>query len=148
MGALLLTPPTMGAMASTPASMSYATALVRNELFASPGLQRDVPKVLDPEEQVLLALPGVAGDFPDVLVVTARRLLVVKVTGGLKGAKVKREVPAPAVTGVSYRMGAFSRVKLAVQGRRDLKFMPHRKADAERFAGEFAHLLRMGELPA
>lgn len=135
-------------MVSTTASLSYATALVRNELFASPGLQRDVPKVLDPEEQVLLALPGVAGDFPDVLVVTAQRMLVVKVPGGFKGATAKREVPAAAVTGVAYRPGAFSRVKFTVQGARDLAFMPHRKADAERFAGEFEHLLRTGSLPS
>ena len=65
----------------------------------------------------------------------------------MKKAKIKREVPAAEVTGVQYRPGVFSRLKVTTSGR-DLKMMPHRKADAERFAREFEHLLRTGALPS
>ena len=136
-----------GAMATSRASMSYATALNRNELFSSPGLRRDVPKALDPQEEVLLALPGVAGDYPDVMIATVRRLLVAKVTGGFTGVKVKKEARADQITGIAYRPGIFSRVKIQVEGARDIAMMPNRKADAERFAQAFEHLLRTGHLP-
>lgn len=129
------------------AAMSYATALNRNELFESPGLRRDIPALLHPEEEVLLVLPGVAGDFPDVMIATAARFLLASVAGPMKKAKIKREVPAAEVTGVQYRPGVFSRLKVTTSGRH-LKMMPHRKADAERFAREFEHLLRTGTLPS
>ena len=64
--------------------MTYATALNRNELFESPGLRRDIPSLLDPEEEVLLVLPGVAGDFPDVMIASATRFLLASVAGPLK----------------------------------------------------------------
>ncbi|MDN5685757.1 MAG: hypothetical protein L0G94_03605 [Brachybacterium sp.] len=134
-------------MATSRASMSYATALNRNELFSSPGLRRDVPKALDPQEEVLLAVPGVAGDYPDVMIATVRRLMVAKVTGGLTGVKIKKEAHADQITGITYRPGIFSRVKIQVQGARDIAMMPNRKADAERFAQAFEHLLRTGHLP-
>lgn len=135
------------AVQPTRASMTYATALNRNELFSSPGLQRDVPKVLDPEEEVLLVLPGVAGRFPNVMIATVRQLLVAKVTGGIKGSKISREVRADQVTGIAYRPGLFSRVKVRVGVGRDLAMMPNREADAERFAQSFDQLLRTGHLP-
>lgn len=130
------------------AAMSYATALNRNELFESPGLRRDVPALLHPEEGVLLVLPGVAGDFPDVMIATASRFLLASVAGPLKKAKVKREIPAAEVTGVQYRAGVFSRMRVSPAAGRDITMMPHRKADAERFAHEFAHLIRTGSLPS
>lgn len=129
------------------AEMTYSTALNRNELFASPGLRRDIPRVLDPAEEVLLALPGVAGDFPDVLIVTNARIVLAKVGGPIARAKVRREAPAASITGVSYRPGVFTRIAVRVADGRDIKMMPNRKADAERFAAEFAHLIRTGRLP-
>lgn len=47
-------------MTSTRAAVTYAQALNRNTLFESPGLRRDIPRLLHPEEEVLLVLPGVA----------------------------------------------------------------------------------------
>ncbi|MFC7458439.1 hypothetical protein ACFQS2_14725 [Brachybacterium sp. GCM10030267] len=135
-------------MTPTRASMSYATALNRNELFESPGLRRDIPAVLAPDEEVLLVLPGVGGDFPDVMIATDRRFLLASVAGPLKKAKVKREVPARGITGVEYRPGVFSRVRVRVADGRDVRMMPHREADAERFATEFAHVIRTGRLPS
>src|SRR5699024_9123215 len=119
----------------------------RNELFASMGLQRDVPKVLDPEEEVLLVLPGVAGDFPLVTIATRQRVLMAKVTGGFKGAKIKREAAATRVRAISYGARLFSRMKIRVDDGRDIAMMPHRSADAERFVESFEHLLRTGRLP-
>ena len=73
--------------------MTYATALNRNELFESPGLRRAIPSLLDPEEDVLLVLPGVAGDFPDVMIASASRFLLASVAGPLRRSKIKREIP-------------------------------------------------------
>lgn len=128
--------------------MSYSIALNRNELYASYGLRSDVPKVLDPEEEVLLVLPGVAGQFPSVLIVTRHRALEAKVTAGWStGAKIGREAPAAQVRSVAYSGWLFARVKLEVEGGRDLAVVPHRRADAERFVASFEHLLRTGRLP-
>lgn len=137
----------MSAMSPSRAAMTYASALNRNELFESPGLRRDIPQLLRDDDEVLLVLPGVAGDFPDVVVVTTDRLLLAKVAGPLKRSAIRREVPASQVTAVHYRPGVFSRIRFEVAGERDLRMMPHRKADAERFAGEFSHLIATGRLP-
>lgn len=128
-------------------AVSYASALNRNELFATTGLHRDIPSVLSPDEEVLLVLPGVAGDFPNVLVVSVRRVLLAAVAGPVRRAKVTREAPVSRVTGVSYRPGAFRRVRVSLAGSRDLRMSPHRSADAERFRVEFERLLRTGRLP-
>lgn len=135
-------------MTSTRAAVTYAQALNRNTLFESPGLRRDIPRLLHPEEEVLLVLPGVAGDFPNVLIVTATRLLLASVAGPLKKAKIKRAVRSSDVVGVRYRPGAFTRVRVARASGRDIAMMPHRKADAERFAHELEHLIRTGSLPS
>ncbi|MCS6711167.1 hypothetical protein JSY14_03730 [Brachybacterium sp. EF45031] len=134
-------------METTRAQRSYATALNRNELFSSPGLRRDIPALLDPEEEVMLALPGVAGDFPDVLIVTVRRTLLAAVAGPLRRARIKKESPAGEVTGVSYSPGLLSRVAVTTT-RGTWRMLPHRRADAERFTAEFDHLLRTGTLPS
>lgn len=135
-------------MSAPRSAWSYAAALNRNELYATPGLQIDIPTVLAPDEDVILALPGVAGEFPDVLIVSATRVVLAKVAGPFRGAKIRREAPAASVTGVSYRPGAFTRVRIHVRGKRDIVMMPHRKRDAERFAQEMAELLRTGQRPA
>lgn len=127
--------------------MTYATALNRSELFESPGLRREIPDLLHPEENVLLVLPGVAGDFPNVLIATSSRVMLAAVAGPLKRANVKREIPATVVAGVQYRPGIFSRVHVQSNTGRDIKMMPHRKADATRFTSEFERLLRTGSLP-
>lgn len=129
------------------AAVTYARALNRNVLFASPGLRRDIPSVLHPDENVLLALPGVGGDFPDVMIATTTRFLVAAVAGPLRKAKIKREAPSYELTGVRYRPGAFTRVRVARTSGRDITMMPHRKVDAERFAHELDHLIRTGSLP-
>lgn len=134
-------------MDPTRAPMSYAAALNRNELFTCPGLRRDIPRLLDPGEEVLLVLPGVASDFPDVMIATAQRFLLAAVAGPLKRAKVKREAAASQVTGLRYRTAVFSRVVVQISGGRDIKMMPNRKEDAERFSADFEHLIRTGTLP-
>ncbi|MCW4458741.1 hypothetical protein [Microbacterium sp. MPKO10] len=134
-------------MVPTPAAMSYGTALSRNELFSSPGLQRDVPRILDSEEEVLLALPGVAGRYPLVMIATAQRLLVAQVTGGVKGVRLKKEASARSITGISYRPGLFTRVRVHSSETHDIRMVPNRKVDAERFTREFDSLLRTGHLP-
>ncbi|QNN81958.1 hypothetical protein H3H54_11870 [Brachybacterium sp. Z12] len=77
------------------AAMTYATALNRNELFESPGLRRDIPSLLHPEEEVLLVLPGVAGDFPDVMIATASRFLLASVAGPSRRPSSSARSPPP-----------------------------------------------------
>ena len=135
-------------MSTTRAAVTYASALNRNELFESPGLRRDIPALLRPEEEVLLVLPGVAGNFPNVMIATATRFLLASVAGPIKKAKIKREVVSSEVTGVRYRPGIFTRMRVARASKRDITMLPHRKVDAERFAHEFDQLIRTGSLPS
>lgn len=135
-------------MSTSRAASSYSAALNRNELFASPGLRRDIPSLLHPDEEVLLVLPGVAGDFPDVMIATVSRFLLATVAGPIRKAKVKRDVPATEIIGVRYRPGAFTRVHVETARGRNVRMMPARKVDAERFSVELDHLARTGRLPA
>lgn len=136
------------AMSASRSALSYSAALNRNELYATPGLHLDIPTVLAPDEEVILALPGVAGEFPFVLIVSETRVLLAKVAGILRSATVKRQAPASTVTGVSYRPGVFTRMHIHVRGKRDIAMLPHRKHDAERFAKEMEELLRTGRRPS
>lgn len=97
---------------------------------------------------MLLVLPGVAGDFPNVMIVTATRFLLASVAGPLKKAKIKREATSSDLTGVRYRPGVFTRVRVGRSSSRDITMMPHRKADAERFTDELQHLIQTGSLPS
>lgn len=130
------------------ATITYASALNRNELFESPGLRRDIPSLLHPEEEVLLVLPGVAADFPNVMIVTANRFILASVAGPFKKTKIKREVDSLEVTDVRYRPGILTRVRVARVSNRDITMLPNRKVDAERFTHEFNHLIQTGSLPS
>ncbi len=135
-------------MSASRSASTCSSALSRNELFATPGLHLDIPIVLEPDEDVFLALPGVAAKFPNVLIVTASRVLLAKVAGPFKRATVRRKAPASSVRGVSYRPALFTRVHIQVQGKRDIKMLPHSSEDAERFTREMEELLRTGRRPS
>ncbi|WP_349829581.1 hypothetical protein [Brevibacterium litoralis] len=134
-------------MTPSRSSMTYASALNRNELYASFGLRSDIPTLLEDDEEVLLVCPGIAGNFPHVLIVTRERVVLAKVAGPFRKKKILRQAPAGAITGVEYGGRLFSLMKVRVRGGRDMRMMPHRKADATRFHSEFEHLLRTGRLP-
>lgn len=134
-------------MEYTRAQMTYATALNRNELYATPALSRDIPRVLRDDDEVLLALPGVASDFPKVFIVTRDRFIKAKVSGPIRKAAILREVPASQVTAVRFKPGIFTRIHVQVSGGRDIAMLPHTKEDTQRFVEEFSHLLRTGRLP-
>ncbi|MEU3275354.1 PH domain-containing protein [Saccharomonospora sp. NPDC006951] len=135
---------------STWAEVTYATALNRNQdLFFNHGMQRDIPRLLlAPDEEVLLVVPGTAGEYPNVMVVTDRRIMLAQVAGPVKRAKLKREIPAQQVASVSYRPGIFTRIAVHPHQGRPLRIMPHRKTNGERFVLAFEHLLRTGNLPS
>lgn len=135
-------------MTSSRAEMSFATALNRNELFASIALRDEPPKALHPDEEVLLVLPGVASDTPKVLIATAQRLLLMHVGGVINRAQVKREVPAAQVAGVEYKPGAFTKIHVDIAGARRISMLPNKRVDAERFAHGMNHLIRTGSLPS
>lgn len=132
---------------STLAERTYRRALARNELFSCFALPREGARRLDPNEEVLLALRGVAGDYPDVLVVTVSRVLRIKIVGGFRGSVIKRQAPAHAVRGVDYKPGIFTKVRVRVEGGRDVTLIPNQKHDAERLRDEMNHVIRKGGVP-
>lgn len=136
-------------MASSRAEMTYAAALNRNELFGTPTIHTVIPqKVLDPDEEVLLVLLGVASDYPDILVVTDRRTMLVQVGGVIRRVNIKREIAPTDVLGATFKGGALHRIRLEVRGQRELKMLPNRKADASRFCEELNQLIATGRRPA
>lgn len=135
-------------MSSTLAAHSYASALNRNELFASFALRDVIPtKVLAPDEEVLLVLPGVGSDFPNLLVVTIHRCMKVQVGGVVRRHRISRQVPPDAVLGSSYGGRSFQRIRVHVRGQRDIAMLPHRNADGLRFQDELAQLIATGRVP-
>jgi hypothetical protein len=48
---------------------------------------------------------------------------------------------------VEYRPGLLTRVRVSHAAGRDIAMVPNRRADAERFAREFDHLINTGSLP-
>lgn len=135
-------------MASTIAAHSFAAALNRNELFASFAMQDVIPqKVLAPDEEVLLVLPGVGSDFPHLMVATNRRFMKVQVGGVIRRHRISRQVPPQSVLGSTYGGGHFQRIRVQVRGQRDIAMLPHRNADARRFHEGLAELLRTGRVP-
>jgi hypothetical protein len=81
------------------------------------------------------------------MIATAARFLLASVAGPLNRSKTKREVPAAQVSGVEYRPGLLTRVRVSHAAGRDIAMVPNRRADAERFAREFDHLINTGSLP-
>lgn len=128
-------------------SSGFHAAISRNELFSGLSLQR-FADVLEPGERVLLALPGVAGDTPKVLMVTTARVVLAQLKGLRSRARVLRSEPSAQVRGVSFRGRVLSLLTVRIEGARDIRMMPHRAKDASRFAEEFEHLIRTGRMPA
>ena len=132
---------------STLAKRTYCRTLARNEIFSCFPLPREGARRLYPNEEVLLVLSGVAGDYPDVLVVTVSRVLRIKIVGWFRGSVIKRHAPAHAVRGVEYKPSIFTKERVRVEGERDVTLIPNKKHDAERFRDEMNHVIRTGALP-
>ena len=126
---------------------TYTAALHRNSIYADVGVQRDIPMLLHPDEEVLLVLPGVDTDHADVMIVTERRFLLAEVTGTSTPPVVQRWAPARAVRSAEYRPVLLARVRVRCDGQPDILMMPYEAHDAERFVAELSHLLRTGRLP-
>lgn len=135
-------------MSTTLAAQSYATALNRNTLYATYALHHVIPKkVLRPDEKVLLVLPGVASDFPKVLVATVDRLFVARVGGVIRRHSILRQVPAGDVVGVDYGGRLFDRIRVHVRGARDIAMLPNTSEETRRFEEALRHLVATRRLP-
>ncbi|WP_342762567.1 hypothetical protein [Dermabacter hominis] len=49
--------------------------------------------------------------------------------------------------GVDYKPSIFTKVRVRVEGGRDVILIPNKKHDAERFRDEMNHVIRTGVLP-
>lgn len=75
------------------------------------------------------------------------RSLRIKIVGGFRGSVIKRQAPAHAVRCVDCKPGIFTKVRVRVEGGRDVTLIPNKKHDAERFRDEMNHMIRTGALP-
>ncbi len=113
----------------------------RNELYFI-----KIGEIFFPDEDVLLALPGSAGDDTEALIVTTHRLLKVQFLAFRR--HLRFEIPASLVAGAEYRRGFFTRLKIwRRDSRHPFKFVVGNADDTERFVHQLNHLIATGRLP-
>src|SRR5699024_5218799 len=142
-----------GAMphATSPAQESLERALstttIRRELMLPQDL---ADHLLEPQDDVLLALPSLPGDRGRILLVTHQEVILGQWNAeGTAPTQItrKRTVPAQDVRGVSYRPGMYHDVDIDVRGR-DLSLEPCTAEDAIRFAYALDALATTGRIPS
>lgn len=107
--------------------------------------------LLAPDDEVLLALPGIPDETPRILLVTREEVILGRwsAEGTVpKDVTRKRAVPAHAVRGASYTPGMYYDVEISVDSARDLKIEPCSLEDALRFTHALQSLVTTGRVPA
>ena len=107
--------------------------------------------LLEPDDEVLLALPGLPDDTPKIAVVTTREVVLGRwntLTEDPQEIVRKRAVPASDVRGAEYLPGLHYPVEIAVDGARDVKLEPSTPEDGIRFAHALHTLATTGRVPA
>lgn len=107
-------------------------------------------QLLDPDEEVLLALPGIPDDKPRIVLVTRDEVILGRwnaVGYAPKDIKRKRAVPTGDVRGASYRPGLYYKVEIDVRSAWDLSIEPCTVEDGIRFAHALQALATTGEVP-
>ncbi len=125
---------------------ALSTTTIRRELMLPEDL---ADHLLDPQDDVLLALPSLPGDRGRILLVTHQEVILGQWNAeGTAPTQItrKRTVPAQDVRGVSYRPGMYHDVDIDVRGR-DLSLEPCTAEDAIRFAYALDALATTGRLP-
>lgn len=107
--------------------------------------------LLAPEDEVLLALPGVPGDKPRIILVTREEVILGRWNAlgrAPKDVMRKRAVPTSDVRGASYRPGLSDKVEIDVRAARDLAIEPCTAEDGIRFTHGLEALATTGQVPA
>lgn len=133
------------------ARQSLATALATTTIRRRLLMPEDLADhLLDPDDDVLLALPGVPDDTARILLVTREELVLGQWRAAGSSAKditQKREVPAPDVRGASYFPGLGRDVRIDVLSARDLSIQPCTAEDGIRFTHALHALATTGQAP-
>ena len=106
--------------------------------------------LLEPDDEVLLALPGVPGDTGQILLVTAKEVVLAQWDAegdAPRKLKRKREAPAADVASVTYRPGLYLKLRVKIRSGRDLAIEPCTAEDGIRFAAALNSLATTGRLP-
>lgn len=131
---------------------SLARALCATTIHRQLKLPADLAEqLLNPDDEVLLALPGIPDEKPKVVLVTAREVVFGRWNAvGRAPTEVtrKRAVPAGDVRGASYTPGMNYKVETQVDSARDLSLIPCTVEDGIRFAHALHTLATTGRLPS
>lgn len=137
---------------TNPARESLARALASTTIHRRLLLPEDLADhLLNPEDEVLLSLPGIPGDTPEILLVTRQEVILGRwdaAGSAPKDITRKRAVPARDVRGASYTPGMYYKVEIAVDSARDLRIEPCTVEDALRFTHGLQSLVATGQVPA
>lgn len=107
-------------------------------------------KLLAPEDEVLLALPGIPEEKPKIILVTHQEVVLGRWNAAgrsPKGITRRRAVAARDVRGASYIPGLYYKVEIAVSSARNLSIEPCSFEDGLRFAHALQTLARTGRVP-
>ena len=140
--------------------MPYGTSLARQSLaeaLSTTTLRRRLllpedlaDHLLDPDDDVLLALPSVPNDKVRILLVTRDEVILGQWRAAGYSAKditQKRSVPAPDVRGASYFPGLYHDVDIDVHAARNLSIEPCTAEDGIRFTHALQTLAATGQVP-
>ena len=133
------------------ARASLARALSTTTIRRGLKMPEDIAEqLLAPEDEVLLALPGIPDDKPRIVLVTREEVVLGRwnAAGRVpKDVTRRRAVAARDVRGVSYIPGLYYTVDIAVSSARKLSIEPCTFEDAIRFAHALQTLATTGQLP-
>lgn len=107
-------------------------------------------QLLGPDDEVLLALPGVPGDTGQILLVTAKEVVLAQwdaAGDAPRRIRRKREAPAADIASASYSPGVYRKLRVKNRSGRDLAMEPCTAEDGVRFAAALDTLASTGRLP-
>lgn len=126
---------------------ALSTTTIRRRLLMPPDI---ADQLLEPDDEVLLALPGIPDDKPGIVVVTTREVLLGRWNAvGYEGKDVtrKRAVPARDIRGAGYIPGLHYNVEIDVHSARGLSLEPCTAEDGIRFTHALRTLAATGRVP-
>lgn len=135
----------------SPARESLARALSTTTIRRGLMMPEDIAEQLvTPDDEVLLALPGIPDDKPQIMLVTREEVVLGRwnAVGQVpKDVMRKRAVAARDVRGASYTPGLYYKVEVDVRSAKDLSMEPCTFEDGIRFAHALQTLATTGQVP-
>lgn len=133
------------------ARQSLARALSTTTIHRRLLLPEDLADhLLAPDDDVLLALPGIPDNRPRIILVTREEVILGRWNAEGRAPKDvtrKRAIPARDVRGASFRPGMYLDVEIDVRSARDLAIEPCTAEDGIRFAHGLQSLAETGQIP-